>query len=119
MSPTHLSPNPTTQVFPTGTYTFSSRTDWLSTSLRGPGLAEVCVEGEAAVNEDGLTGYIGGIVTCQEACNTRHLVCRPGSPHRNMARDHLRPDWVVHPSPVDRRDGCTRADSVDTNSSTG
>src|SRR5918999_3134953 len=46
----------------------------LRRSLRGPGLAEAGVEGQAAVDVEGLAGDVGRVVAGQEAGDAGHLV---------------------------------------------
>src|SRR3954451_16577779 len=81
-------------------------------SLRGPGGLERGVEREPAVDEHGLPGDVGGLVGEQESGDRRHLLGVAGSPHRDVALDHLPLDGGVDPGAVDRGDRGAGADAV-------
>src|SRR4051795_1476490 len=89
-----------------------------SRSLRRPRLSEVRVKAQAAVDEDRLSGDVGGVVRGEERAHAGHLIRGAGPAQRDVAGDHLRLDEVVDPGAVDRCDGGAGADAVDADATT-
>src|SRR4051812_37008945 len=82
-------------------------------SLRRPRRGEAGVEGQAAVDEDGLAGDVGRLVGGEEAGDAGHLVGGAGAAQRDVLLDLASLLGGVDPRPGDRRDRRARADAVD------